>query len=121
MWIIIKTDISIPLNGTGKPISCENWDASIIKKVEANAKATCTLQCGLTKEELNRVGPFSSTKKLCEKLIELHKGTSDTKTSYLLELSAQKEEASLQQIATLTELLAQKEGILQEMTASRDL
>ncbi|XP_042406917.1 myosin heavy chain, embryonic smooth muscle isoform-like [Zingiber officinale] len=42
-------------------------------------------------------------------------------TSHLLELSDQKEEASLQQIAALTELLAQKEEILLEMTESRDL
>ncbi|XP_042423363.1 nucleosome-remodeling factor subunit BPTF-like [Zingiber officinale] len=42
-------------------------------------------------------------------------------TSHLLELSTQKEEASLQQIAALTELLAQKEEILLEMIASRDL
>ncbi|XP_042380010.1 uncharacterized protein LOC121972400 [Zingiber officinale] len=79
MWMIIKTSITLPLDGMGKPISCKNWDASIIKKVEINVKATCTLQCGLTKEELNQVGPFSSAKELWEKLIELHKGTFDTK------------------------------------------
>ncbi|XP_042436902.1 uncharacterized protein LOC122022853 [Zingiber officinale] len=79
IWMIIKTDILLPLDGTGKPVSCENWDASLIKKVEANAKVTCTLQCGLTKEELNRVGSFSSAKELWEKLIELHEGTFDMK------------------------------------------
>ena len=49
--------------------------------MEANARATCTLQCGLTKEELNRVDPFSSTKELWEKLIELYEGTFETKVS----------------------------------------
>ncbi|XP_042396771.1 uncharacterized protein LOC121986910 [Zingiber officinale] len=83
MWMIIKIGITLPLDSSGKPPSCENWDTSIIKKVKANAKATCTLQCGLTKEELNRVGPFLSSKELWEKLIELHEGTSDTKESKL--------------------------------------
>ncbi|XP_042405104.1 uncharacterized protein LOC121995427 [Zingiber officinale] len=78
MWMIIKTNITLPLDDMGKPISCENWDASIIKKVEANAKATCTLQCGLTREGLNRVGLFTSAKELWKKLIELHEGTTDT-------------------------------------------
>ncbi|XP_074559814.1 uncharacterized protein LOC141815843, partial [Curcuma longa] len=59
--------------------SCEFWDAATIKKIEVDVKATQTLQCGLTKEELNRVGPFSSAKDLWTKLIELHEGTSDTK------------------------------------------
>ncbi|XP_074561559.1 uncharacterized protein LOC141817832, partial [Curcuma longa] len=79
MWMIVKTGFELPIDGDGKPTPCENWDLALIKKVEANARATCTLQCGLTKEELNRVGPFSSAKELWEKLIELHEGTSDTK------------------------------------------
>ncbi|XP_042467220.1 uncharacterized protein LOC122050380 [Zingiber officinale] len=79
MWMIIKTGITLPLDGTGKLVSCENWGTCIIKKVEANAKETCTLKCGLTKEELNRVDPFSSPKELWEKLIKLHEGTSNTK------------------------------------------
>ncbi|XP_042446560.1 uncharacterized protein LOC122031517 [Zingiber officinale] len=78
MWIIIQTGLELPRDGVGKPASCVNWDASLMKKVEVDAKATYTLQCGLTKEELNRVGPFSSAKELWEKLIELHKGTSNT-------------------------------------------
>ena len=60
---------------------CEKWEPTLIKKVEADARATCTLQCGLTKEELNRVRPFSNAKELWEKLIKLHEGTSDTKVS----------------------------------------
>ncbi|XP_074562818.1 uncharacterized protein LOC141819414, partial [Curcuma longa] len=78
-WMIIKTGLRLPTDEDGKPTPCENWEPTLIKKVEADAKATCTLQCGLTKEELNRVGPFSSAKELWEKLIELHEGTSDTK------------------------------------------
>ncbi|XP_042436987.1 uncharacterized protein LOC122022951 [Zingiber officinale] len=79
IWMIIQIGLALPLDSTGKPISCENWDTSLMKKIEADAKTTCTLQCGLTKEELNRVGPFSSAKDLWEKLIELHEETSDTK------------------------------------------
>ncbi|XP_042374420.1 uncharacterized protein LOC121967949 [Zingiber officinale] len=79
MWIIIQTGFELPRDDTGKPVSCVNWDTSLMKKIEADAKATCKLQCGLTKEELNKVGPFLSAKELWEKLIELHKGTSDTK------------------------------------------
>ncbi|XP_074559937.1 uncharacterized protein LOC141815988 [Curcuma longa] len=79
MWIIIQTGFSIPSGSDGLPQSCELWDAATRKKIEADAKATQTLQCGLTKEELNRVGPFSSAKDLWTKLIELHEGTSDTK------------------------------------------
>ncbi|XP_042408283.1 uncharacterized protein LOC121997741 [Zingiber officinale] len=79
MWINIQIGLELPRDDTGKPVSCVNWGASLMKKVEADAKATCTLQCGLTKEELNRVGPFSSAKKLWEKLIELHEETFDTK------------------------------------------
>ncbi|XP_042423576.1 uncharacterized protein LOC122011249 [Zingiber officinale] len=79
MWMIIQTGFALPLNNAVKPISCENWDTNLMKKIEVDAKATCTLQYGLTKEELNQVDPFSSTKYLWKKLIELHKGTSDTK------------------------------------------
>ncbi|XP_042400928.1 uncharacterized protein LOC121990952 [Zingiber officinale] len=77
--MFVKTRLELPANSVGKPLPCKNWDATLIKKVEANVKATCILQCGLTKEELNRVGPFSGVKELWQKLIELHKGTSDTK------------------------------------------
>ncbi|XP_042410085.1 uncharacterized protein LOC121999466 [Zingiber officinale] len=79
MWIIIQTCLELPLDGVGKPVSCQNWDTTLMKKIEVDAKATCTLQFGLTKEKLNQVSPFKSAKELWEKLIELHKGTSDTK------------------------------------------
>ncbi|XP_042380452.1 uncharacterized protein LOC121972901 [Zingiber officinale] len=79
MWIIIQTSFSLPLDDTGKPISCENWDQSVMKKIKVDAKATKTLQCGLTKEELNQVDPFNIAKELWEKLIELDEGTFDTK------------------------------------------
>ena len=80
-WMIIKTGIQLPIDEDGKLTPCEKWEPTLIKKVEVDAKATCTLQCGLTKEELNRGGPFSTAKELWEKLIELHEGTSDTKVS----------------------------------------
>ncbi|XP_042472510.1 uncharacterized protein LOC122055201 [Zingiber officinale] len=92
MWIIIQTDLELPLDDAGKLVSCQNWDTTLIKKVEANVKATCTLQCGLTKEKMNRVGPFSNTKELWEKLIKLHEGTSDMKegTSRMQESKAKR-------------------------------
>ncbi|XP_042465987.1 uncharacterized protein LOC122048489 [Zingiber officinale] len=79
MWIIIQTGLKLPLDGAGKLVSCQNWDSSLMKKIEPDTKATSTLHCSLTKEELNRFSPFSSAKELWEKLIELHEGTSDTK------------------------------------------
>ncbi|XP_074561717.1 uncharacterized protein LOC141818016 [Curcuma longa] len=81
MWIVIQTGFTIPFDNDGLPLTCERWDAATRKKIEADAKATQTLQCGLTKEELNRIGPFISAKDLWNKLNELHEGTSDTKVS----------------------------------------
>ena len=78
VWMITKTGLEIPTDGAGMPLPFEKWDANIIKRVEANAKATYTLQCGLTNKELNRAGPFSSARELWENLIELHEGMSNT-------------------------------------------
>ncbi|XP_042408925.1 uncharacterized protein LOC121998196 [Zingiber officinale] len=105
MWMIIKTGISLPLDGLGKLVSCKNWDASLIKKVEANTKATYTLQCGLTKEEQNRVGSFASAKDLWEKLIKMHEGTSDMKDG----------ESASQLHARIQELLNDLHAIGQEV------
>ncbi|XP_042423461.1 uncharacterized protein LOC122011095 [Zingiber officinale] len=79
MWMTVKTGFELPTDGDDKPIPCEDWDPALIKKVAANVRANCTLRCGLTKEELNRISPFSSAKELWKKLIELHEGTPDTK------------------------------------------
>ncbi|XP_042404992.1 uncharacterized protein LOC121995279 [Zingiber officinale] len=79
MWIIIQTGLELPRDGTGELVSCANWDTSIMKKVKVDANATCMLQCELTKEELNKVGSFSSAKELWNKLIELHEGALDAK------------------------------------------
>ncbi|XP_042425800.1 uncharacterized protein LOC122013614 [Zingiber officinale] len=78
MWIIIQAGFTYPAKDRVL-VPCDKWNAPIRKRIEADAKATQTLQCGLTKEELNRVGSFSSAKELWEKLIELHKRTSNTK------------------------------------------
>ncbi|MCQ7222065.1 hypothetical protein NP006_23470, partial [Salmonella enterica] len=79
-WIVIQTGFTIP-EEDGIPLPCEKWDAQMKRKIEADARATQALQCGLTKEELSRVGPCISAKELWNKLIELHEGTSDTKVS----------------------------------------
>ncbi|XP_074579575.1 uncharacterized protein LOC141836066 [Curcuma longa] len=81
IWIIIQTRFTISTDNDGLPQSCDKCDATTEKKIEAGAKATQTLQCELTKEELNRVRPFFSAKDRWDKLIELHEGTSDTKVS----------------------------------------
>ncbi|XP_042467049.1 uncharacterized protein LOC122050185 [Zingiber officinale] len=53
-WMIIKTGLQLTSDEDGKATPCEKWESTTIKKVEADVKATCILQCGLTKEELNR-------------------------------------------------------------------
>ncbi|XP_074583516.1 uncharacterized protein LOC141839623 [Curcuma longa] len=78
-WIIIKTGFTLPTDDKGIPVSIDKWTPEIMRAIEADAKATQILQCGLSKEELNRVGPFISAKDLWDKLIELHEGTTDTK------------------------------------------
>lgn len=42
------------------------------KKAQVNVKATWTLQCGLSQEQLSKVALFSSARELWDKLIELH-------------------------------------------------
>ncbi|XP_074561401.1 uncharacterized protein LOC141817665 [Curcuma longa] len=80
-WIIIKTGFTLPTDDKGIPVSIDKWTPEIMRAIEADAKATQILQCGLSKEELNRVGPFISAKDLWDKLIELHEGTTDTKVT----------------------------------------
>ncbi|XP_074570525.1 uncharacterized protein LOC141827178 [Curcuma longa] len=79
MWIVIQTGFILPTDADGIPQPYEKWNVGTKCKIEANAKVTQTLQCGLTNEELNRVGPFISVKDLWGKLIELHEKTLDTK------------------------------------------
>ncbi|XP_074573485.1 uncharacterized protein LOC141829909 [Curcuma longa] len=81
MWIVIQMGFTLPTDNDDIPQPCEKWDTTTKRKIETDAKATQTLQCGLTKEELNQVGPFISVKDLWDKLIKLHEGTSDTKVS----------------------------------------
>ena len=126
-WMIIKTGLELLTGTDGKPTPCENWEPAFIKKVEADAKATCTIQCGLTKEELNRVGPFSSAKELWEKLIELHEGTSETKVSKrdlllnkLYNLKMQEGETASSLHARIQDILNSLHGIGQKVE-NRDI
>lgn len=41
--------------------------------MQLNGKAIVILQCGLAPEQMNKVGPFKSTKELWDKLMELNK------------------------------------------------
>ncbi|XP_074580658.1 uncharacterized protein LOC141837091 [Curcuma longa] len=81
MWIVIQTGFMIPTDNDDLPQSCEKWDATTKRKIGTDVKATQTLQCGSTKEELNRIGPFINAKDLWDKLIELNEGMSDMKLS----------------------------------------
>ena len=57
-WLIIRCGYTSPVNNP------EEWTEEIKKKVQIDSKALNTLQCGLSKEELKRVGPFENAKEL---------------------------------------------------------
>ncbi|XP_042380171.1 G-type lectin S-receptor-like serine/threonine-protein kinase At1g61420 [Zingiber officinale] len=66
------------------------------KKAQIDSKTLNTIQCGLTKEELNRVRPPENAKKLWDKFLELHEGTSDepNPTNYLALMAYEPESES---------------------------
>ncbi|XP_042445216.1 uncharacterized protein LOC122030094 [Zingiber officinale] len=103
MWIIIQTRFADPTED-GVLILCDKWDAPTRKRIKVDAKATQTLQCRLTKEELNQVGLFSSAKELWEKLIKLHERTSDTKEGE----SASQHHAQIQDLLNDLHAIGQK-------------
>lgn len=78
IWIIIKTGFTLPVNEVGEQLGCEKWTPNIKRQIEVDAKATQTLQYGITKEELYRVGPFINAKDFWNKLVKLDEGTNDT-------------------------------------------
>ncbi|XP_074559153.1 uncharacterized protein LOC141815095 [Curcuma longa] len=79
-WFAVQTGYTPPMDeGNNVPLKPERWNPTMKKEAQVEYKAQNTLQCGLTKEELNRIGPTESAKELWDKLIKLHEGTSDAK------------------------------------------
>ena len=127
MWIVIQTGFDLPTNEQGEALGCERWTTSMKRQIEADAKATQILQCGLSKEELNRVGPFISAKDLWDKLTELHEGTSDTKVckrdfilNKLFNLKMQENESASQLHARIQNILNGLYSICQKVE-NRDI
>ncbi|XP_074591765.1 uncharacterized protein LOC141847609 [Curcuma longa] len=78
-WFSVVDGFEKPRDASGVPLPTKDWSKDICKKAQVNAKATTTLQCGLSKEQLSKVGPFNSPKKLWEKLIELNERSSESR------------------------------------------
>ncbi|XP_042422963.1 uncharacterized protein LOC122010490 [Zingiber officinale] len=78
-WFNITRGYKAPVDNAGIPMDPEHWNPEMKKKAQIDLKALNTIQCRLTKEELNRVGPHENAKKLWDKLIELYEGTNDAK------------------------------------------
>ncbi|XP_042460245.1 uncharacterized protein LOC122043717 [Zingiber officinale] len=57
----------------------ERWNLEDMKKAQIDSKTLNTLQCGLTKEELNYVSLHENVKELWDKLVELHESTTNSK------------------------------------------
>ena len=56
-WMSVTRPYKIPADNSGNILDPEDWTADLKKKASTENKAINTLQCGLTREELNRVGP----------------------------------------------------------------
>ncbi|XP_042396671.1 uncharacterized protein LOC121986798 [Zingiber officinale] len=78
-WFNITRGYKALVDNAGIPMNPKQWNPKMKKKAQIDFKTLNTLQCRLTKEELNRVSPHENTKELWDKLIKLHEGTSDTK------------------------------------------
>ncbi|XP_042432936.1 uncharacterized protein LOC122019546 [Zingiber officinale] len=84
IWTIVQIGLISPIED-GVPITCDKWDAQMIRNFETNAKATCILLCGLTNSDLDRVGRFNTAKELWEKLLKLHETPSEVEQDCELE------------------------------------
>ena len=79
MWFSVKEGFSPPKDEEGKELDSSRWSTEQTRKGQADAKAVVTLQCGIAKDQLVKVGPFTSAKDLWNKLIELQEGTRDSR------------------------------------------
>ncbi|XP_042404748.1 uncharacterized protein LOC121994939 [Zingiber officinale] len=79
-WFTIRRGYCAPVDEITKvPLNPERWSPEEKKKAQTDSKALNTIQCVLTKKELNRVNPHENAKDLWDKLIELHKETPNLK------------------------------------------
>ncbi|XP_042400256.1 calcium/calmodulin-dependent protein kinase type 1-like [Zingiber officinale] len=67
LWFTILKGYTPPTKD-GTPLEPEDWTPPMIKKVQLNYKAISTIQCRLTMEELNQVGPYDNAKELWDSL-----------------------------------------------------
>ncbi|XP_074557881.1 uncharacterized protein LOC141813795 [Curcuma longa] len=81
MWFSVTEGFTEPTDENGKVLESSRWSPDQKWKSQANAKAVVTLQCGLSSEQLIKVGPFRSAKELWDKLIELNEGTKDSRVA----------------------------------------
>ncbi|XP_074556829.1 uncharacterized protein LOC141812719 [Curcuma longa] len=81
MWFSVTEGFSEPTDENGRVLESSRWSADQKWKSQANAKAVVTMQCGLSFEQLIKVGPFRSAKELWDKLIELNEGTKDSRVA----------------------------------------
>ncbi|MCQ7222075.1 hypothetical protein NP006_23525, partial [Salmonella enterica] len=56
-WFSVTEGFIAPTQG-GKVLESSKWSMEQKVKAQANAKATVTLQCGLSPDQLNKIGPF---------------------------------------------------------------
>ena len=79
MWFSVKEGYTPPRDEEGKELESSRWSTEQLRKAQADAKAMVTLQCGIAKDQLVKVGPFTSARDLWNKLIELQEGTRDSR------------------------------------------
>ncbi|XP_042467278.1 probable phospholipid hydroperoxide glutathione peroxidase [Zingiber officinale] len=110
-WFSVVDGFEKPKDGSGAPLPTKDWTKEMAKKAQANAKATTTLQYGLSKEQLSKVRSFNSAKELWEKFIELNEGSSESRRA--------KRDLLLEQLQTFTmktnETVSQMHGRFKEI------
>ncbi|XP_074575241.1 uncharacterized protein LOC141831737 [Curcuma longa] len=127
MWFSVKEGFTPPRDEEGKELDSSRWSAEQTRKGQADAKAVVTLQCGINKDQLIKVGPFTSAKDLWNKLIELHEGTRDSRIAKRDLFLNQLQNLSMKESETVSELHGRFKEILNglhtvdEKVENRDL
>ncbi|XP_074560181.1 uncharacterized protein LOC141816265, partial [Curcuma longa] len=127
MWFSVKEGFTPPRDEEGKELDSSRWSMEQTRKGQADAKAVVTLQCGINKDQLIKVGPFTSAKDLWNKLIELHEGTRDSRIAKRDLFLNQLQNLSMKENETVSELHGRFKEILNglhtvdEKVENRDL
>ncbi|XP_074557046.1 uncharacterized protein LOC141813034 [Curcuma longa] len=127
MWFAVKEGFTPPRDEEGKELDSSRWSAEQTRKGQADAKAVVTLQCGINKDQLIKVGPFTSAKDLWNKLIELHEGTRDSRIAKRDLFLNQLQNLTMKENETVSELHGRFKEILNglhtvdERVENRDL